>query len=211
MAAQSQQNESPPDDLDLRIAALREVGAADYDPPAWRFIERLAEAAAGLPTAAADRVRARAIERVGFLEQQIGQGDPSAEQRRQELLTKLAQRRRVARPQTRSWIRQLESRARARGLQTDIEEGEAADPSLIAERMYERSRDERKSDRVIHQAKDAVPEVAGRYHAPVVCAEVLEALSEIGAGYLPAQLRRLETLAILQAFIEAQKQDPKPE
>ncbi|MEM9193100.1 MAG: DUF2894 domain-containing protein [Myxococcota bacterium] len=201
MAAQQKPEASS--DLDLRIAALRDVGAADYDPPAWRFIERLAAAAAELPPAAAARVRDRAAERIGSLEQQIGEGDPSVEARRVALLQKL-ERRSGGAGAPKSWIHQLESRAKARGLATDVDE--VREPLVIAERMYNRSRDERRSDRVVDQAKGAVPEVAGRYHAPVVCAELLETLSELGAGYLPAQLRRLEMLALLQAFIDAENE-----
>jgi hypothetical protein len=181
------------DDLLARRSALDARGIAEVDAPGLHFVDRLLERANALGGGAAERLRARASARLDRLEGRIEAGSGHGSVPRTVS---------SARVQSERVRRRMIDRARARGLHV-LEEG--SDAVTVGARLYARRGSDVRARAAVADAFAAVPDGAGHYHGAAVAANTLEGLRALGGGYLPAQLERLEALALLEAFIAAER------
>jgi hypothetical protein len=209
-----------------RIQALRTAGAAAYDGPALRFIEALLQRAAGLDGSVAERLEARAAERLAAFHTSM----QAARTRAREALDTLdaadadvdgvlrsafesgdfkrvireapaAVRRAEARdPHAR--LDRLTARAESEGVQ--LPAAEQSDPARagdqISHALFRHTADHLRSTVTVARAADRVPAEFGPYNPDALAARTLATIEALSPDYLRAVLAQLDDLSALTAL-----------
>ena len=204
-----------------RLAAAADRGIAAFDRPRLRFVERLLERAERGPEVARERLLARAGERFDALEEDFERHRRSAAEELERLEAIGADAAGLARAAfERHAFREVRRRARrhpeqaprvsralgdahARRLHRQLserapieaahapEEGELLE---VAQALYRERSADAVAQRTLADARRALPEEAGPYHALTVAARALGALEQADRSLLRAWIHRLRDL-----------------